>query len=72
LASKTWDWEVGVGFMDQEYNVFDGAHVGNNCTDIDKAQFSYSAAVFLQGAAFMYNYVGQIWGLPFLPKLKLC
>ncbi|KAK7748754.1 hypothetical protein SLS53_000778 [Cytospora paraplurivora] len=62
-ASKTWDWEVGVGFMDEEYNVFDGAHVGDNCTDIDRAQFSYCAAVFLQGAAFMYNYTSgsDVW-----------
>lgn len=62
MASNTWDWEVGVGLMDQDYNVFDGAHVEHNCTDIDKAQYSYSAAVFLQGAAFMYNYVSPTWG----------
>ncbi|KUI61650.1 Mannan endo-1,6-alpha-mannosidase DCW1 [Cytospora mali] len=63
LASRTWDWEVGVGFMDEDYNVFDGAHVYKNCTDIGKSQFSYNAAVFLQGAAFMYNYTdgADIW-----------
>ncbi|KAM0347708.1 hypothetical protein ACHAPU_004723 [Fusarium lateritium] len=56
-AEKTWDWIEGVGFLDpQTYKVYDGAHVGTNCTDINKAQFSYNSGVFLQGAAFMYNY----------------
>lgn len=58
-ATKTFDWLVGVGYIDSDYNVFDGAHTGTNCSDIDKAQFSYSAAVLIQGAAFMYNYVSH-------------
>lgn len=55
-AEKTWDWVRGVGFMDADYNIYDGAHVGTNCTDINKAQFSYNNGVFLLGAAHMYNY----------------
>ncbi|KAK0721694.1 glycosyl hydrolase family 76-domain-containing protein [Lasiosphaeria miniovina] len=55
-AEKTWDWVAGVGMMDDEINVYDGGHVGVNCTDIFKAQFSYNAGVFMQGAAFMYDY----------------
>lgn len=47
----------GVGFIDAKYNIYDGAHVGTNCTDINKAQFSYNNGVFLLGAAMMYNYV---------------
>lgn len=43
--------------MDNDYNIYDGAHVGTNCTDINKAQFSYNNGVFLLGAAHMYNYV---------------
>lgn len=39
--------------------VYDGGHVEHNCTDINKATFSYNAAVMLQGAAFMYNYVSR-------------
>ncbi|KAK0637060.1 glycosyl hydrolase family 76-domain-containing protein [Bombardia bombarda] len=54
-AERTWDWMMGVGLMDDEGNVYDGAHTGDNCTDVFKAQFSYNAAVFMQGAAFMYN-----------------
>lgn len=56
-AEKTWDWVTGVGFMDADYNIYDGAHVETNCTDINKAQFSYNNAVYLLGAAHMYNFV---------------
>ncbi|KAL2019696.1 hypothetical protein VTK56DRAFT_9233 [Thermocarpiscus australiensis] len=62
-AEKTWDWVRGVGFMDDQYNIFDGAHVEHNCTDINKAQFSYNNAVYLLGAAHMYNYTNgsDVW-----------
>lgn len=43
--------------MDADYNIYDGAHVQTNCTDINKAQFSYNNAVYLLGAAHMYNMV---------------
>jgi len=56
-AEKTWDWVSGVGFMDKDYNIYDGGHVEHNCTDINRAQFSYNSAVYLLGAAHMYNYV---------------
>ncbi|AEO57010.1 glycoside hydrolase family 76 protein [Thermothelomyces thermophilus ATCC 42464] len=55
-AEKTWDWVRGVGYMDDQYNIYDGGHVQHNCTDINRAQFSYNNAVYLLGAAFMYNY----------------
>lgn len=56
-ADKTWDWLWDVGYIDSaDYRVYDGAHVEANCTDINKAQFSYNAALLLHGAAFMYNY----------------
>ena len=56
-AEKTWDWMVGVGYIDDKYNVYDGGHVEHNCTDINRAQFSYNVAVFAQGVAYLYNYV---------------
>ncbi|KAI0393338.1 glycoside hydrolase family 76 protein [Xylariaceae sp. FL0594] len=56
VADKTWDWITSVGLMDSQYNIFDGAHVGTNCTDINRAQFSYNNAVFLLGAAYMWNF----------------
>lgn len=60
-AEKTWDWMESVGLLDPAtYKIYDGAHVKTNCTDINKAQFSYNAGVFLQGAAFMYNFVSWL------------
>ena len=58
-AERTWDWIVGVGYMDAEYNIYDGAHVEQNCTDINKAQFSYNSGVWLLGAAFMWNHTEE-------------
>lgn len=50
----------GVGYMDPETDaIYDGGHVQENCTDVNEAQFSYNNAVFAEGAAFMYNYVGS-------------
>jgi len=55
-AEQTWDWIESVGLMDGNYNIYDGAHMETNCTDINKVQFSYNMAVWLLGAANMYNY----------------
>ena len=47
-----------VGFVNSDtYEVYDGAHIEFNCTDINEAQYSYNCAVLAQGAAYMYNYV---------------
>lgn len=46
-----------VGLMDADYNIYDGAHIEHNCTDINKVQFSYNMGVWLLGAANMYNFV---------------
>ena len=46
------------GLMDKEnHAIYDGAHIGTNCTDINKAEFSYNNAVFAEGVAYMYNFV---------------
>lgn len=60
LAVRSFDWVRSVGLMDADYKVYDGAHIGTNCTDINKVQFSYNVAVFLLGAANMYNYVSLL------------
>lgn len=63
LAEKTWDLIERLGYISDEYDVYDGAHLPD-CTEINKAQFSYNAAMLLQGAAFMYNTVRPIlWPL---------
>lgn len=62
-AENIWNWIQSVGLMDSNYNIYDGAHIGTNCTDINKVQFSYNMAVWLLGAANMYNYTNgdEIW-----------
>ncbi|KAI0539783.1 family 76 glycoside hydrolase [Xylaria digitata] len=54
LASKTWDLMWRLGYISKDYDVYDGAHEPN-CTEINKSQFSYNAAMILQGCAYMYN-----------------
>lgn len=56
-AEETWNWVKSVGYMDKDYNIYDGAHIEENCTDINKVQFSYNSGVYLLGAATMYNHV---------------
>ena len=57
-ADRTWTWMEDVGFMTADGAIYDGAHVATNCTDINKAQFSYTLGVFIEGAAHMYNSTG--------------
>lgn len=63
-AETIWNWIQSVGLMDSNYNIYDGAHIGTNCTDINKVQFSYNMAVWLLGAANMYNYVCHFFVIP--------
>jgi len=55
-AERTWDWLQGVGYVDQDWNVYDGGHTEFNCTDINKVQFSANPAILIHGVATMYNY----------------
>ena len=60
-AEKTWDWTEAVGFLSlPKYYFYDGAHTPFNCTDINHIQWSYNPAVYLLGAASMYNYVSNV------------
>lgn len=59
-VNKTWNWMESVGFLNNEtYAIYDGANVDDNCTDINKAEFSYNNGVFALGAAYMYNAVSK-------------
>ena len=31
-AEKVWDWSTDLGFINEDYAVFDGAGEGSNCT----------------------------------------
>jgi mannan endo-1,6-alpha-mannosidase len=61
-ADKAWTWMESVGFL-ANGTIYDGAHVEQNCTDINKSQFSYNLGVFIEGAAHMFNSTagGDVW-----------
>lgn len=62
VAQKVWDWSQGVGLIDQNYNVLDGASTGDNCSAVNPMSFSYAAGIYLYGAAVMANTTGDsIW-----------
>ncbi|KAH6685100.1 family 76 glycoside hydrolase [Plectosphaerella plurivora] len=56
-AEDTWDWLWGVNYIDHDnWRVYDGADIADNCTKIVKVTYSYNIGSLLQGAAFLYNY----------------
>ncbi|ODV96192.1 hypothetical protein PACTADRAFT_41073 [Pachysolen tannophilus NRRL Y-2460] len=59
VAAEVWDWVVGVGFLvldSDAYVIFDGADTGDNCTDIETTEWSYTYGLYLAGCAYLYNY----------------
>lgn len=59
-AGKIWDWEVSIGLIDKDYNVFDGSKDLDNCSTVDRLQFTYNQGLYLFGSAMMYNYVSSL------------
>lgn len=57
VAETVFEWLVDVGYivLQDTANVFDGADISDNCTDITKLEWSYNHGVVLGGAAYMYN-----------------
>ncbi|KAI1842262.1 hypothetical protein JX266_011547 [Neoarthrinium moseri] len=55
-ADNVWNWMSDVGFIDNDYNIYDGASDTDGCTEIDKSQWTYNAGMFLEGSAAMYSY----------------
>ncbi|KAI5286444.1 hydrolase 76 protein [Ascosphaera aggregata] len=62
-ADKTWDWVKRNGLISEDWQVYDGVDDLLNCTKVNHEQWSYNAAIFLHGAAIMYNYVCVIESL---------
>lgn len=58
-AEKVWDWTEAVGMIDADGNVHDGASASHNCTDTNPVTFSYSAAIYLYGAAVLADHTGD-------------
>lgn len=58
-AVKVWDWMSDVGFAtykDGTLVVYDGAKIGDNCTQLTTSKWSYTYGIFLAGTAYMYDY----------------
>ncbi|KAK6078480.1 Mannan endo-1,6-alpha-mannosidase DCW1-like protein 6 [Seiridium cupressi] len=63
-CEDTWDWFTEYEIIDDQYSVYDGIHWSFGpapeyrlgCSSTNRAQFSYSAAALIQGAANLYNY----------------
>ncbi|KAF2186765.1 glycoside hydrolase family 76 protein [Zopfia rhizophila CBS 207.26] len=60
-AEKSYDWTVGVGLIDKDYNVYDGTDdaKGSGCVDVNHDQWSYNVGVFMYGAAVMADKTGD-------------
>ncbi len=56
-ATKSYDWTSSVGFINDDYKVFDGALVDGDCSAISHLQWTYAAGTFLYGSAVMTNFV---------------
>jgi mannan endo-1,6-alpha-mannosidase len=56
-AEKTWEWELSVGLMSSDLHFFDGTDDLQNCTTINRIQWTYNAGVHMSGAAAMWNVV---------------
>jgi mannan endo-1,6-alpha-mannosidase len=70
-AEKIFDWERGVGFITDDYDIYDGADISTNCTQPSKFQWTYNAGIFMNGAAVMYNITTNNTATPSVWKNRL-
>jgi len=56
-AETIWQWEQSINLIDSNYNIYDGSSDVQNCTTVDRLQWTYNAGIYLHGAANMYNFV---------------
>ncbi|KAJ4315429.1 hypothetical protein N0V84_008376 [Fusarium piperis] len=55
-AEKVWDWLYDIELIDHDtLAVYDGSSVKQNCTQVNKAQWSGAASSLAMGAAYLYN-----------------
>ena len=59
-AVKAYDWTANSGFMTSDFHFYDGAHTTQNCSDVNKIQWTYNVGVYLAGAAAMWNMVSSL------------
>lgn len=56
-AERSWNWLTAVGLVDQQFYVYDGTSIDQNCTQVDHLQWTYNAGVLLLATAAMWNAV---------------
>lgn len=55
-ANKLWNWmDDTVGLIGEDYQVFDGTSIDDNCTSLDHTRWTYTQGMLLNGAAVMWN-----------------
>ncbi|GME22881.1 Glycoside hydrolase family 76 [Neofusicoccum parvum] len=54
-ASRAYDWTSSVGLISENFMVYDGTSVTQNCTEFSRIQWSYNAAAFVYGSAILAN-----------------
>lgn len=60
-AEDTWNWMWGVNYIDHEnWSVYDGGHVEDDCKKVSKETFTTNAALLIQACAFMYDVVSTL------------
>ncbi|KAI1156061.1 mannan endo-1,6-alpha-mannosidase DCW1-like protein [Nemania diffusa] len=62
-AEKIWDWSQNIGFIDENFNVLDGASSAEDCRKVNPLSFSYSQGIYMYGAAVLFNYTNgdEVW-----------
>ena len=61
-AVKSYQWTKSVGFVTDDFRVFDGADAATECSGINRVQWTYNAATFVYGSAVLYNQVFLVLG----------
>lgn len=56
-ADKIWEWGESVGLISEDFSVYDGANIRDDCGKLDKVEWTANTGAFLAGAANMYNLV---------------
>ncbi|KAF1350636.1 glycosyl hydrolase family 76-domain-containing protein [Delphinella strobiligena] len=62
-SEKTWDWLTEIGLVNSDGAAYDGTNDLQNCSSIDKIEWTYNSGMLLYGAASLYNYTNgsQLW-----------
>jgi mannan endo-1,6-alpha-mannosidase len=57
-AEKVWDWTLSTQLMNNKtWTIADSMSVEDRCATLEHTQWSHNYAVYLSGAAYMYNLV---------------